>query len=311
MFEYFKALWKGHAPSFAISAEIKDVPRPVVFDPALRNFSQGVRHGEPAFTDPARAAVWKRRRRATVDHVLEVVSGSPWRECLVLRGSVLLQNWFADRARPPGDIDWVVWPDEYSLRDPRTNRLFDDLQKRLQASPTVADVTLRADRAVTEDIWTYERAPGRRLVFPWQADGADQGVIQMDFVFGEPLPNAPETIEYRLFDGRTTKLTAASREASLIWKLVWLETDSYAQGKDLFDAVLLAEHVTPQLDRLLKVLEHAEGRTDGRPSQLKPDFPMKWKVDWDNFKLEYPDVLGTVKQLQRRLTDLLLPMFEM
>ncbi|GGN56933.1 hypothetical protein GCM10010112_09260 [Actinoplanes lobatus] len=48
--------------------------------------------------------------RAALDHILGVVAEQPWAECLVLRGSMTMASWVGDAARPPGDIDWVVWP---------------------------------------------------------------------------------------------------------------------------------------------------------------------------------------------------------
>ncbi|PYC74957.1 hypothetical protein C7C45_03455 [Micromonospora arborensis] len=37
---------------------------------------------------------------------------------------------------------------------------------------------------------------------------------------------------------------AAPAPLALAWKLLWLATDRYPQGKDLYDAALLAEHTT-------------------------------------------------------------------
>lgn len=50
------------------------------------------------------------------------------------------------------------------------------------------------------------------------------------------LPVAPEPAEVA-----GVLLPAAARELSLAWKPMWLVGDLYPQGKDLYDAVLLAE----------------------------------------------------------------------
>lgn len=48
--------------------------------------------------------------RRALDHILELVAGHPCGDSLVLRGSMAMLAWVGDRARPPGDIDWVVRP---------------------------------------------------------------------------------------------------------------------------------------------------------------------------------------------------------
>ncbi|MGI5185250.1 nucleotidyl transferase AbiEii/AbiGii toxin family protein [Dactylosporangium sp. CA-152071] len=48
--------------------------------------------------------------RDVLDHVLAVVAADPAGESLVLRGSMTMPAWVGARARPPGDLDWVVRP---------------------------------------------------------------------------------------------------------------------------------------------------------------------------------------------------------
>lgn len=43
--------------------------------------------------------------------------------------------------------------------------------------------------------------------------------------------------------------------------------------------------------------------------RLSPSFPMEWRVDWDNFKKEYPHVQGTALDWQTRLAAALAPTF--
>ena len=49
--------------------------------------------------------------------------------------------------------------------------------------------------AVVEDIWTYDRVPGCRMVLPWVSPGLPGGHVQLDFVFNEQPPEAPEPAE--------------------------------------------------------------------------------------------------------------------
>ncbi|MFC5006592.1 hypothetical protein ACFPIJ_53320 [Dactylosporangium cerinum] len=55
--------------------------------------------------DPLTAA-----HREVLDHVLAVVAADPVGDSLVLRGSMTMPAWVGGRARPPGDLDWVVLP---------------------------------------------------------------------------------------------------------------------------------------------------------------------------------------------------------
>lgn len=46
--------------------------------------------------------------RAALDHVLALVAGAEWGAGLVLRGSMTLQAWVGEQARPPADLDWIA-----------------------------------------------------------------------------------------------------------------------------------------------------------------------------------------------------------
>lgn len=157
-----------------------------------------------------------------------------------------------------------------------------------------------ASQTTVDDIWTYDRVPGRRIVFLWCAPDLPPGVVQMDFVFGELMLAAPEVFKL----GEQGNLWMASRPLSLAWKLLWLEGDIHPQGKDLYDAVLLAEQTQLPLELLQRVLASA-----GELGRLTPDFPLLWHVDWANFQKEYPWVRGDTIDWQRRLTQALAPTF--
>ncbi|MFE4336806.1 nucleotidyl transferase AbiEii/AbiGii toxin family protein [Streptomyces sp. NPDC056831] len=148
----------------------------------------------------------------------------------MLRGSVLMATWFGGAAREPGDLDFLVVPQYWAMDGPRTSGLFDTIARDAAA---VARGSLRIDAAgmVTEDIWTYDRVPGRRMLPPWTAPGVPGGTVQLDVVFNETLPAPAAVNELQpLADGPGCRVLAASPELSLAWKLLWLVTDAYPQG---------------------------------------------------------------------------------
>src|SRR6185437_3459790 len=90
------------------------VQRPV-FDPALKQFPNAYRAGDPQFADERAAARWRQARTGALDYVLEAIADSQWADHLVLRGSVLLRTWYGQAAREPGDLDFVVLPEEWRI----------------------------------------------------------------------------------------------------------------------------------------------------------------------------------------------------
>jgi hypothetical protein len=158
---------------------------------------------------------------------------------------------------------------------------------------------LRADQAVSEHIWTYEHVPGRRLMFPFDVDGLPQGTVQVDVVFNEHLPEPPVTVAIPPLG---TQLLAASPSLSLAWKLEWLMDDMYPQGKDLYDAVLLAEYVAAPLADIRPLMRPELGRVAG---DFMGDDLLRLDVDWHNFRDEYPTVTGDVRPWLYRLATAL------
>ncbi|WP_018654842.1 nucleotidyl transferase AbiEii/AbiGii toxin family protein [Actinomadura flavalba] len=277
-----------------LPATVGPVPgarQPMVFDPALKQHARAVRAGEPRFTDPAVQARWLAARRRARDHVLAAIAASPWREHLVLRGSVLLRAWYGDDAREPGDLDFVVVPGDWELDDPRTAALFKDVAAGAEALSGGDDVRVDATEVLSDEIWTYDRVPGRRLVLGWHAGGLE-GSVQLDFVFGELLPVPPEPT---VLPGGV-ELLGATRELSLAWKVMWVLNDMYPQGKDAYDALLLARDTTLTYRLLARVYVAADAsdlHRLPRASDLGPD------VDWDEFAKEYPGLPGGVADAAR------------
>ncbi|MGW6395279.1 nucleotidyl transferase AbiEii/AbiGii toxin family protein [Streptomyces sp. NPDC055103] len=277
-----------------------------VFDPALKHFAEAFRPGDGVVEDPELRARWQAARRAALELVLAAVAGSPWADFLVLRGSMLMSAWFAEAARAPKDIDFVVVPDSWRIEEPRTRAMLDgiaDAAERL-AERNGADLSISAAGAVSEHIWTYERVPGHRLVLPWTAPGLPGGQVQLDFVFQERLPTPPRPTEVA-----GVRLAAADRELSLAWKLMWLSCDMYPQAKDLYDAVLLAENCALPLALLETVLREADewpGHPD-EPLSLRMFENAVREVDWTGFDEAHPDTASARRNLGTRLLAALAP----
>ncbi|GAA2225895.1 nucleotidyl transferase AbiEii/AbiGii toxin family protein [Streptomyces indiaensis] len=299
-----------HLPKTLRPVPGDDVVQRPVFDPALKHLQNAYRATDPCFTDPTRDEAWRAARRQALHLVLAAISGSPWVDSLVLRGSVLMSAWFAEAAREPGDLDFVVVPHTWRMEDGRTDRMLAGIAAAAQelAGTRGPGVGVSARDAVVEDIWTYDRVPGRRMVLPWGAPGLPGGHVQLDFVFNERLPEQPEPVE--LPGGALVQ--AATPELSLAWKLMWLITDVHAQGKDLYDAVLLAERYPLRYELLHEVF------------RLTGEWPYPYKekillehvveavgyVEWDHFVTEYPRFRNDEREFAERLVRAVAPAFE-
>lgn len=288
----------GYPKTYLVADETRDD----VFDPSLRHYGRAFRLADPALEHTHDRLRWHAAREAVVEHLLRTIAESPWRERLVLRGSVLLRAQIGDAARAPGDIDWVVLPPELKSGDAEATRMIDDIAQRVVANPQAGFATIDAGRVARDAIWTYERAEGVRLTFVWQADGLPPGTAQLDFVFAEPLRDAPVATEIPTRAGPLW-LLGATPELSLAWKLLWLGTDDCPQGKDLYDAVLLAECTTLPASLLARVVADTHDR---QPMPLPPQIDA-WQIDWDNFLLEYPWIEGSLDDWKRRLAAAIAP----
>lgn len=202
-----------------------------------------------------------------------------------------MEAWVGPAAREPGDLDFVVIPPTVTSDSAEADELFAGITAALTATPGAG---LQPDRAAQSAIWTYERADGRRIVIPFATAGLPDGAVQIDVVFGEHLPIAPEPVAVL-----GVPVTAATAGLSLAWKLLWLATDNYPQGKDLYDAVLLAEHTTVDLALVRDLMRPELGAGADRFTAATP---LRWTdVDWRNFTDAYPGIDGTATDWLRRL----------
>lgn len=120
-------------------------------------------------------------------------------------------------------------------------------------------------------------------------------------MFNEDLPEAPVTVEVPPLG---TRVLAASPALSPAWKIQWLVTDSYAQGKDLYDAVLLAERTAVSLYPVRELIRPELG--DAETDRFTWASLLDLQVDWENFRAERPGVEGDdAGPWLRRLVDAL------
>jgi hypothetical protein len=279
--------------------------------------------------------------RIALDHILGLVAGAPCGESLVLRGSMAMLAWVGDRARPPGDLDWVVrplagvpvddlnpypfverldvvqlwpeaahgashykiwafeefdtggfaprvppeglhWLDAEGLRCGERPHL--DVLDLVRKQPrTGGGMVFDPDVATVDATWDYTYEPtdgseggGVRITLPWRSVD-EHGSIQLDFAYDEQLPDPPIFAVVPRGDGGPPMVVrSASRELSLAWKVQWLAADQAGNGrvagKDLYDAVLLAELDGVRLpDRLRRRVLRAVPN---------PDAVRDWAVNW-------------------------------
>ncbi|WP_326763589.1 nucleotidyl transferase AbiEii/AbiGii toxin family protein [Streptomyces sp. NBC_01591] len=285
---------------------------PLIFEPALKQFANAYRAGEPDFSDGQEelGRAWHRARRTVLDTVLASIADGPWGDHLVLRGSVLMATWFGEAARDPGDLDFLFVPRDWAMDDPRSSGLFETIARDAARAAARGSVQIDAPGMVTEDIWTYDRVPGRRMLLPWTADGVPGGTVQLDVVFNEALPSPAELTELQpLGDGPGCRVQAVSPELSLAWKLLWLVTDAYPQGKDLYDAVLLAERTPPSYELVREAF--VLGGTEGlRPVGAWWLHELGDQTGWEHFTTEHPWVTESAASHCGRLARALAPLLE-
>ncbi len=280
----------SYPPTFIDPPSPDGTKRAEIFDPALRHYAAGFRRGDPDFDDPHAEAAWRAARRIAMDYALTTVTAHPLGSSLALRGSRVMRAWYGDAAREPGDLDWVA-PAGWRFDGTEAADLRRDLTKRFSGQGRAVREGIEFVGAVLyTKLWTYDRVPGYRLVMPWTAQGVPDGEVQMDFVFEEPMPEAPVRVSLATEPpgSRPVTVLCATPALSLAWKLLWLLSDVYPQGKDLYDAVLLAESTALPAALLDEVMSRVDpGVANLKQVVARLDLArVEGTIDWDNFVLE-------------------------
>ena len=134
----------------------------------------------------------------------------------------------------------------------------------------------------------------------------------MDVVFGIRLWEPPIEIAVPTPDGDHVVVQGITPALALGWKLLWLITDCYAQGKDLYDAVLLAESVDLSASLVEQVLsEIPKGDFQVTPKTMLDVMAHinEGSVDWDSFQKEYPWVGEREIECRNRLRTALFAIY--
>ncbi|MBN8227746.1 nucleotidyl transferase AbiEii/AbiGii toxin family protein [Corallococcus macrosporus] len=273
----------------------RDDNRPDVFDPALKQHSAAFIKGPPRFTDPTEAARFREARARLLRRCLAGIGRQPVGAHVVARGSVVLALWYGEQARPAKDIDLVLTPATVKPDSSEGLRLMAELTRAVTDALHLEGIHLDPAAIPVDGIWTYERAEGRRLTFPWSWEGRVRDSVQVDIVFNEQLLSSPLQ---HMVEG--VPVQVATPEESLAWKLLWLRNDMWPQGKDLYDAVLLAENTRVPPGFLRRVFD---AKQDPWIEPINAEaFDFAGKMDWPNFVREHPTFAGaTLEEFQARL----------
>lgn len=190
---------------------------------------------------------------------------------------------------PPEGLRWMT-EEDWEPTPP-----YEDLIDRIRREPSAGrGVTLDAGRVYQDNDWsyTYYAMAGVRLIIPWRAEDLE-GQVQVEFAQDETLPQPPIWTRIPRMDGGQSVVSAAGPELSLRWKLAWLIGDTrdsgVSRGKDLYDAVLLAE--LPGIERVACSLTREDLDTV--------------RIDWEAFTAQCPQAQGTLAQWKQRLADAL------
>jgi hypothetical protein len=202
------------------------------FDPALKHYRR-------AFIQIPELS----KRDVTLEACIQGIAQARVREHVVLRGSLSLARWFGSDARSPHDVDLIVRDDTIGPSSTEAFTILDELRVAACEGLRKREIRVLGDEISTDNIWTYERAEGRRVSIPYDAENGALDAVQIDVVFRSPLLQAP-TFERVVPDNSHDGIWMAIKAESLAWKLLWLASDSHPQAKDLYDAVLLAEAVS-------------------------------------------------------------------
>ncbi len=294
-------------PTFGAPLGPDEKEEDLVFDPSTQHYARAFRRGDPRLP-PNQMQRWHQARRQVMQHLLEIAVTGTRADQLVLRGSLTMKALVGDAAREPGDIDWVIVPESIRMNQAAAQQIIQGIIRGVTANPHCLDAAVDVSGITQTDIWTYDRAPGRRVAFPWRCRDLPAAVVQMDFVFEQKLHTPPHEVSIDLAELGPVSLMSASCEESLAWKLLWLCSDIHPQGKDLYDAVLLAEKTTLSAALLKQVFADADYLKHlGSAKRFPFEFETDTNLDWENFLKECPWVSGTAEEWMKRLQESLRP----
>lgn len=274
--------------------------------------------------EPESSARWR-----VIHHLLQMVNRSGLGEIVVLRGSLLMKAWYGDAAREPNDVDLVLRDPEIRFKHRFLDDQISDFLRVVQRNAETEWGQIRSQKIKDSPLseGEYAHLVGRRLMFPWEDGAKNTGIIQVDIAFDERLHVEPSLTEIPNPYGEPTVVYAAGKDEALAWKLLWLQRDAgrwtrdvrswmlkqgHPSGKDLYDAVLLAEDTFLPLDLYLLVTGwFGDELSPGYSPEPyhNPDFPLLWDVDWESFQRANPQVEGTAFDWQMRLAYALEPTF--
>lgn len=255
---------------------------------------------------------------------------------LILRGSLLLRQWFGERARPAADIDLECFERVRGGRGNRFPSLIDHArglccfatEGAAGANRGAAPFVEFHDIDPPEDghsLWDYG-TPGQRFYAGWTRNGGEgqTGQIQIDLAeSGSYDLNEISVADVHLssLDGRTFRFPSYTPEMMLAAKLSWLlrscrrlapggesAFEWKGEPKDLYDVHLLLTKTDLRADVFQKSLL-AVGREDRLEwNNLQALFDLRWAErrgsdfpSWGAFRDRYRNLIssGPVELLQR------------
>jgi Nucleotidyl transferase AbiEii toxin, Type IV TA system len=226
---------------------------------------------------------WRSARRAVLHRVLALVAAADCGDSLVLRGSMAMTGWFGDRARDPGDLDFVVRPVAVVPLDDRSPYPYVERLDSVQVDPEIAHGAGR------NEFWGFEEfeTGGLRPVTPpeglhWVAAEELAGVERPHERVLELIENSPR------FGNLTLDVENARNEANWSYEeysgsggggarliIPWYAPDSMGQIQlDFAYDQPLAEPPA------LMAIPHAGGATPIVTWAATPALSLAWKLHW-------------------------------
>ena len=287
---------QAQTPRTVPSGYDPSAPGADVFDPALKHLPTALRKGDPSFATDADRLLWTRQRADALTAIVARIGASTLRTQLVVRGGITLGAWFPAQARPAKDADFVVVPPTLAVKSEQGQALIAQIAAVLREPFETPDWRVDGEQLGVDSIWEYERAEGRRFQLAFTTSSGPRSSVQLDVVFGETLHQAPESLPLKSISltcphGETpyrsspSTILAATMQESLAWKVLWLCTDMWPQGKDLYDAVLLAEALSEDAiesarELITEVIASAAKSYGGPPeARVVPDWRESLRTD--------------------------------